>query len=360
MKKKNLSAYISIIVLSLMVIIALSFCLVLMFRNASISELEESERQRLTKLDEIESTGYYLKSDADEMIETAREEGEAEGTEKGRAEVINGIQARLESGETTTNVVRELFKDKIVVTDAGRFFFFPINTEREPIQFEKTDLEVDENGIVQYVGTDPSVQVTHGIDVSYFQGKIDWKKVKAAGVDFAIIRVGNRGYSEGKLVEDKFFESNIKGALENDIDVGVYIFSQAINEEEAEEEAMFVLDRIEPYNIAYPVVIDIESADNAGARTNNVTKQEYTAIAKRFCEVVEGAGYTPMIYGNLKSLTIMMDGDELADRDTWFAFYGDQIYYPYRFEMWQYSSSGKVAGIEGNVDMNICVKRYTD
>lgn len=358
LNRKRIQSLISVIVLSIITIAALVFCMVLIVRTARIREKENFERQRLEKLDELEKTGYYLPDEAQQMVDEAVEKALQDNTGVESAQLLSGIQARLESGESSLNVIRGLFKDKIVVSDAGRFYFFPINTERDPNPLSQTDTEYDENGLVTYVGTDPDISFTNGIDVSHFQGKIDWKKVAADGVEFAIVRVGNRGYSEGKLVEDKYYVDNIEGALANGIDVGVYIFSQAIDEAEAEEEARFLLDRIEPYDITYPVVIDIESADSPNARTNDVSRQDYTNIAKKFCEVVKGAGYTPMIYGNLRSMTIMMDGDELTDYDTWFAYYGNPLYYPYRFEIWQYSSTGRVDGIEGDVDLNVAIRRY--
>ena len=192
-----------------------------------------------------------------------------------------------------------------------------------------------------------------GIDVSYYQGDIDWEKVKESGIEFAIIRLGYRGYGEeGKLVEDKLFTQNIKGALDAGLKVGVYIFSQAITVEEAVEEAEFVLKRIEKYDITMPVVYDWEYVSEE-ARTAKMDRRTLTDCYKAFCEKITEAGYTPMAYFNSYQSRNLMYLTELEEYPFWLALYSDRMTYPYRFEMWQYTDSGKVPGIEGNVDINL-------
>ena len=192
-----------------------------------------------------------------------------------------------------------------------------------------------------------------GIDVSYYQGDIDWKQVKASGIEFAIIRVGYRGYGEeGKMVEDKLFHNNIKGALEAGLQVGVYFFSQATSVEEALEEAEFVLARIRQYEITLPVVFDWEYV-NDEARTANVDPRTLTDCYLAFCGKMEEEGYTPMPYFNSHQSRKMMYLTELEQYPFWLALYSDRMTYPYRIEMWQYTDSGKVPGIEGLVDINL-------
>ena len=220
------------------------------------------------------------------------------------------------------------------------------------------DFEIGSDGFLEYVGDDSTVEIKHGIDVSRFQGEINWEKVKKAGIDFAIIRVGLRGTTEGKLLVDDFFEANIEGATENGIDVGVYFYSPALDEDEAKEEVQLILDLIEPYNITYPVVIDVESAESDSARTVNLTTDEYELVVKTFCDMVSNAGYKPMVYGNVKSFTLLMDAGDVDNYDTWIAYYGTPLYYPYHFNIWQYTSSGRVDGIDGDVDLNICITDY--
>ena len=133
----------------------------------------------------------------------------------------------------------------------------------------------------------------------------------------------------------------------------MYFFTQATSVEEAEEEAKYVLDQIEPYDVTYPVVIDIEAVANENARTADLTPEERTQYCIAFCDMIRKAGYTPMIYGNIKTFMLMLDIQQLEDYEKWYAYYDDQIYYPYAFSIWQYSDSGSVDGIKGKVDMNI-------
>ena len=152
----------------------------------------------------------------------------------------------------------------------------------------------------------------------------------------------------------------IKGARRNDIDVGVYFFTQATSVEEAEEEAEYVIDAIQPYKVEYPVVIDVEAVSNNNSRTKELTKEERTQYCIAFCEKIKDAGYQPMIYGNLKTFMMMLDLQQLEEYEKWFAFYDEQVYYPYDFKVWQYTDEGKVDGIDGNVDLNISFGDWTD
>ena len=192
-----------------------------------------------------------------------------------------------------------------------------------------------------------------GIDVSYYQGEIDWEQVKASGIEFAIIRLGYRGYGqEGKLVEDKMAFRNIEGALDAGIRVGIYFFSQAITVEEALEEAEFVLQRIKVYDITMPVVFDWEYI-SAEARTANMDRRTLTDCYIAFCDRIAEAGYTPMAYFNTYQSRSLMNLTELEQYPFWLALYSDRMTFPYRIEMWQYTDSGRVPGIEGKVDVNL-------
>lgn len=194
-----------------------------------------------------------------------------------------------------------------------------------------------------------------GIDVSSHQKEIDWAAVAADGIEFAFIRVGNRGATEGQLYLDEQFHANIQGAKQAGIDVGVYFFSQAITEEEAIQEAEFVCANLGGIALEYPVVFDHEPVTiegNAG-RANTLSREQATANAQAFCEVIEQAGYVPMLYGN--KLDLARYDSTLTDTyDVWFAEYDAAL--PsgqLDFVMWQYTSSGQVQGIPVNVDMNI-------
>lgn len=196
--------------------------------------------------------------------------------------------------------------------------------------------------------------IEKGVDVSHHQGKIDWKKVKKAGYDFAIIRLGYRGYGKtGNLCDDKTFKENIKGAESAGLDVGVYIFSQAINKKEAKEEANFVLERIKGIKLDLPVVYDPELIRDDDARTDNVSGEQFTENTIIFCEMIKKAGYTPMIYSNMVWEAELFDMERLKDYKFWYADYEKIPQTPYTFEYWQHSSEGRVPGIKGNADLNI-------
>jgi len=210
----------------------------------------------------------------------------------------------------------------------------------------------DENGI-SYVG-DENYTIRKGIDVSKWQGRIDWKQVKEAGYEFAILRLGYRGYGpEGSLEIDSTFHYNIQNARKYGIDLGVYFFSQAINETEALEEANFVLNALEDYQLQMPIVYDPELISDDEARTDNVTGEQFTKNTIVFCEAIKEAGYTPMVYSNMIWEATLFDMLELQDYDFWYADYEATPQTPYDFSIWQYSETGSVPGIEGNVDLNI-------
>lgn len=198
-----------------------------------------------------------------------------------------------------------------------------------------------------------------GVDVSEYQGDINWEQVKAAGIEFAIIRVGYRTYGGGEIVLDKAFKRNIEGAEAAGIKVGVYFFSQAVNTDEAIEEADVVIDAIKPYNITYPVIFDWEMIYGDSARTDTVTVEGLADSCVSFCERVRSAGYHPMIYQNKNTAMMKLDLPRLKDYDFWLAEYGTKPTYYYDYKIWQYASDGYVPGIEGNVDMNISFVDYS-
>lgn len=194
-----------------------------------------------------------------------------------------------------------------------------------------------------------------GIDVSEFQGDIDWKKVKNSGVEFVILKLGYRGYGEsGKLVIDSNFEKYYEQAINQGIDVGVYFFSQAINIDEVREEADLVLKNIEGKTITYPVVFDLEKIKYDTARTDNLTMDEITEMMLEFCKIIKENGYTPSIYGNAKTFTTKTKLELFNEYNKWYADYQAHPLYPYEFDMWQYTETGSVDGIEGNADIDIC------
>ncbi len=207
--------------------------------------------------------------------------------------------------------------------------------------------------ILAYTG-DQRYYYRLGIDVSYYQGDIDWKAVRDAGFEFAFIRIGFRGYgSAGTLNPDENFRRNIEGAKAAGLDVGVYFFAQAVDEEEAVEEAEYVLEMLAGEELDLPVVYDPETIYGSDARTDDVSGEQFTANTIAFCETIEDAGYTAMVYCNMLWEAFTLDLKQLDDYLIWYADYEPVPQTPYRFEYWQYTAEGAVDGIKGDVDINI-------
>ena len=191
-----------------------------------------------------------------------------------------------------------------------------------------------------------------GIDVSAHQGNIDWERVRAEGFDFAFIRIGYRGYSVGDIYPDEYARENLAEAKAAGFDVGVYFYAQAISIEEAKQEAQWCLDFLAGENLQLPVVYDWEYV-SPSARTGGMDKATLTECAKTFCAAIETAGYTPMIYFNNHVSRDLLDLKALEQYPFWLAQYKDQMDYPYQVDFWQYTESGKVPGIEGDVDIDL-------
>lgn len=191
-----------------------------------------------------------------------------------------------------------------------------------------------------------------GIDVSKWNGDIDWDKVRSAGVEFAIIRAGYRGSVTGSLVVDPYFEANIRGASTSGISVGVYFFTQAVNEVEAVEEASAVLQLVREYSLDYPIFIDTEGAGGNG-RADGLDPDTRTLVCEAFCRTVENAGYRAGVYASRNWYNNNLHAKRLENYYIWLAEYRSTPVYQGYYQMWQYTSKGTINGIAGNVDMNI-------
>ena len=219
---------------------------------------------------------------------------------------------------------------------------------------------LDDRGYLSYLAG----PFTRGVDVSAHQKEVDWRRVAATGMDFAMVRAGYRGYTSGGIVKDAWFDANMRGALANGLQVGVYFFSQALTPREAEEEARQLLEWIRDYPVTYPVVFDWEEQDKEGSRTQGTDGNTVTACALAFCKVIQNAGYIPMTYGSPRKVySGGIQLEYLQDYPFWLAHYTKDTAptsFRYNYQMWQYSSTGQVDGIEGNVDLNICLTSWTD
>lgn len=294
----------------------------------------------------------YTREELEAYLTAALQHTQEEAVLRERERILGGIAERFESGSSVVKALRPFYEDHLVVASGGKYNFVPINNELQKNGFLAENLRKLESGEWQYAEGD-SIISHKGIDVSQHQGEIDWSLVAASGVEFAFLRVGFRGYGSGKLVVDEQFENNIRGAAENGIPVGVYFFSQAVNETEIAEEVSFVLEQIKPYKVQLPVVYDVERVEDSGARMNQITVEERTRLTALFCRMIEEAGYKPMIYHNMEMGVMLLNLSELEQYDKWFAYYSDDMYYPYAYKVWQYSEKGKIDGITGSVDLNM-------
>lgn len=220
----------------------------------------------------------------------------------------------------------------------------------------KASRAITEDTVYVHDGRFAEHTIKNGIDVSKWNGKIDWNKVKAAGIDFVFVRVAYRGYGEsGSLSVDPTAQANLKGAIAAGIPVGAYIFSQAITETEARQEADYTIQQLKNYQIDMPIIMDVEYIGSSEGRLYDahLTRAEQTAVCMAFCERVEELGYEPMVYANKSMLCDKMNADVLSqDYKIWLAHYISETDYEGDYHFWQYTSKGSVNGISGNVDMN--------
>lgn len=209
----------------------------------------------------------------------------------------------------------------------------------------------DDGDQITYTGD--AVTAQQGVDVSYFQGEIDWEAVKADGIDFAIIRAGYRGYTDGFINMDQNFPQNAQGALDAGLEIGLYFFSQAVTENEAEEEARWLVQAASRYDVTLPLMFDWETIGEASARTDGILGSQMTDFALAFGNVIRAAGYTPGVYFNRWQGCYDYDLGKLSGAELWLTAddVADDWYYAHTF--WQYTYTGSVDGIEGDVDRDL-------
>lgn len=198
-----------------------------------------------------------------------------------------------------------------------------------------------------------------GADISANQGDVDFAKLKKAGCDFVMIKIGARGYSSGNIVFDQNYKDNLKAAKKAGLDIGVYFCSQAVNKSEAREEADELLDAIADYDVAYPIAFVMENIDGDMARIEALDMDARTTVARAFLDRVEDSGYTAMLYGDKEWLLTMVDMERLSDYDVWYAQDSKKPDYPYEFGMWQYNSGVSINGVSGKVAMSMSFTDYS-
>ena len=313
--------------------------------------------------EDFEDDGIYPEEEA--VIDTLRAR-----SRKTRPEIVMGIVAALSAVLLAAVLVMSLpymFRDEDPETAKAQYvrqtepveqtILEPTISETEPENptippdrnpYNRYDFQYNRHNylLLQNVNSSP------GVDVSAHQGKIDWTAVKNSGIEFAIIRLGYRGYGSGKLVEDDYAKQNLKEAKEAGLKIGAYFFSQALDIKEADEEIQFMLNMLADAELDMPIVLDWEIPAE-DARTKNMDARTLTDIQLHFCGQMKKMGFQPMVYFNWHQSENLYYLSELEDYPFWLALYQDRMTYPWKVEMWQWTSSGKVPGIQGNVDINV-------
>lgn len=225
--------------------------------------------------------------------------------------------------------------------------------------YDYTKME-EKAGLKRYMENGKEISYV-GADISKQTGNVNFVSMKAAGVDYVMIRIGGRGYSSGQITLDENFKENIEGAIAEGIDIGIYFYSQAITQDEAIEEVNFVVQNLEPYraHVKYPIAFDMEFVANDEARIDGLSREDRTNITVSFLEGVKAAGYVPMLYGDKEWLLKEVDLAKLQDYDVWLTQEADIPDYPYQYAMWQYSTKGVLNGVKGDANLNICFIGYS-
>lgn len=332
------------------IFLALVFCCVIFVNREALFETNTSQEQMASEKESEEVllpiiSGSTLVSDDLDIWDDYPKEEESEPI----IEPVTEEESEDDPSEGGT-------KTLVTLAD-GREQWYNINKYLPQNEYEDAGFMLN-NGRLNYYVNGVKESYT-GIEISKYQGYIDFNEVKKDGIDFVIIKLGSRGYGTGQLTLDDYFMDNIKRATDSGLEVGVSFSSQAITVEEAQEEAAFVLQYLENYDISYPVIFSMEHITNDTARIDALTKEEKTQIAKAFLEDIASAGYNAMLSGNKEWMFADINYAALSEYDVCIKMMEDLPDYPYRFYMWQYTQKGTVDGISGQVPISICLIDYT-
>lgn len=360
----GLKALLAVVIAILAMVLLVVGCVVygyftgkIIIKENDVTETAEEEQPIYTE-SQMQEMLEEANEDAEEKLKAEAEKAYEEGYRLGRNELLEFIRERLLTTSSSIRTFNAIFPDHLVVVSKSSYHFIPINRDLAQSGVIDDRVLMLDSGEYQYTDENGNVISHKGIDVSEHQGKIDWKKVRNDGVEFAFVRVLYRGWGSGKLVEDTTGEDNIREAVENGINVGAYVFSQAITREEAVEEARRAIEIVSPYAQGIPIVIDVEYVPSDDARMDELTPEERTDVILAFCDEVSAQGYIPMLYYNTEMGGLGVENERLEGITKWYAWYSEVPYYPYKYDIWQYSDKGKVDGIKGNVDQNISFSAF--
>ena len=360
----GLKALLAVVIAILAMVLLVVGCVVygyftgkIIIKENDATETAEEEQPIYTE-SQMQEMLEEANEDAEEKLKAEAEKAYEEGYRLGRNELLEFIRERLLTTSSSIRTFNAIFPDHLVVVSKSSYHFIPINRDLAQSEIIDDRVLMLDSGEYQYTDENGNVISHKGIDVSEHQGKIDWKKVRNDGVEFAFVRVLYRGWGSGKLVEDTTGEDNIREAVESGINVGAYVFSQAITREEAVEEARRAIEIVSPYAQGIPIVIDVEYVPSDDARMDELTPEERTDVILAFCDEVSAQGYIPMLYYNTEMGGLGVENERLEGITKWYAWYSEVPYYPYKYDIWQYSDKGKVDGIKGNVDQNISFNAF--
>ena len=328
--------------------------------NITSDELEfwnDAPKDKLAqKEEEGELTPYKdpQEDDKDMATDSSSTENNGGGDEKKK----DGVNDTEESLNKEATGDKEYDKDNYyaIEDDNGKKTYYEIIKDMPRNDYNLENNLINENGLLTY--KDSKRESVKGVDLSKYNGTVDFTKLKEAGVGFAMLRLASRGYGSGKISLDEKFVEYAQNAQVAGIQIGAFFYSQAVNENEAVEEANYIVGAISGFNVKYPVAIDIERVSGDEARTDKLTNKERTSIVKMFCDTVKGYGYKPIIYASSEMLVGGLDLKELQDYDVWLADEKIPTEYPYRFGMWQYNTKGHIDGITGDIDLDISFIDY--
>lgn len=326
------------------------------------AEEEEAEPERKLRAEDLDFWDMY----PEETEEQEPEAGEADDT--GTSSSANPYtekaerekEAERQKEEEAQNDPATDGKHTLITNRDGTEEWVLISPYLTKNTFDFTKME-DKAGLKRYMENGRKTSYV-GVDISKHTGKVSFDRVKAAGVDYVMIRLGSRGYSTGQITLDENFKENMDGAIAAGLDVGVYFYSQAISPEEAVQEVNFVVQNLEPYrtHVKYPVAFNMGFVSNDKSRIEGLSREDKTTVTTSFMEGIRAAGYVPMIYGDKEWLIKEIDMTKLQDYDVWLSQEEEIPDYPYRYNMWQYNTDGVVNGIDGGADLNICFVNYSE
>lgn len=340
----------NIVILCLVALVAIGVAAFFYFRMQTANVALREMNDRLNGANGQDKS-LYTQEELDTCVENERIIGE----ETGERDVKTIIQSALASGRTTLSMLRELFPEDVVVSNQGRYYFYPVADEIPENTFQEDDFAIDGRGLLAYQGDNIDVTVTQGIQVSAESGDIDWNAVAEDHVSYAMIYVGGRD-SSGELTADTALRKNIKGARAAGLSVGIYYSLKARTTEEAQEDAEWLVDLLEPFadDIDSYAAIMIRTPDE-GDRTQAISRTLWTDNILIVSNTLKLAGYQPMLFGNLTAMMMQTEPKAIADIARWVSNIGSDLYYPYTFNMWRYSAESTVDGIDEPVSRSVLV-----